>query len=315
MQRGVERLDTPSGKCSRRNRGERLMADFVILTDSTCDLLPEVAEKYDIRVAMLSVLLDGNVYKNYLDGRELSFKDLFDSMRNKKLPTTSAVNVTDFMELMEPDLQAGKDILYIGFSAIMSGTYNAGCVAAKELLEKYPERKILTVDTKCATLGEGLIAELCAIERDKGKTIEETYEFAIEHSKNIRHMFTVDDLFHLVRGGRATKATAIIGSMLGIKPLLNVNTEGKVDAYAKARGRKKAFKMIVEDAKQHVLDKDIPFYIAHGDDFEGAEVLAKLIRDEVGCTDVRIGYLGAVCGCHGGPDLVGAFYLGNGGRE
>lgn len=291
------------------------MSDFVILTDSTCDLPPEVAQKYDLRVANLSVILEDKVYKNYLDGRELSFKDLFDSMRNKKLPTTSAVNVADFIDIMEPDLKAGLDILYIGFASVMSGTYNAGCVAAAELLEKYPDRKIITIDSKCATSGEGLIAELCAIERDKGRTIEETAEFARKHIGNVRHMFTVDDLFHLMRGGRTTKSTAILGSMLGIKPILNVNAEGKVDAYSKVRGRKKAFKMIVEDAKAHVLDLDIPFYISHADDYEGAKELASMIEEEVGCRDVRIGWLGAVCGCHGGPGLVGAFYLGKDGRD
>ena len=149
------------------------MADFTILTDSTCDLPQEIADKYDIKVACLSVIIDGKQYKNYLDGRELSFPDLYNAMRNKKLPTTSAVNVTDFLEIMEPELKAGKDIIYIGFASVMSGTYSAGCVAANELLEKYPDRKIITIDTKCATAGEGLLVELCAIEREKGKSIEE----------------------------------------------------------------------------------------------------------------------------------------------
>ncbi len=291
------------------------MSEFIILTDSTCDLPPEVATKHNIRVVCLSVLLDGVYYKNYLDGRELSFPDLYESMRNKKLPTTSAVNVSEFMDIMESELEAGNDILYLGFSSTMSGTYNAGCVAATELREQYPDRKIVTVDTRCATTGEGLIVELCALEKEKGATIEEVAEFAKKHMMNVRHMFTVNDLFHLERGGRTTKATALIGSMLGIKPILNVNNEGKVDAYAKARGRRKAFKMIVDDVNAHILDKSLPFYISHGDDEIGARELAVLIEEQVGCTDIRIGYLGAVCGCHGGPDLVGAFYLGKDGRE
>ena len=291
------------------------MADFTILTDSTCDLPQEIADKYDIKVACLSVIIDGKQYKNYLDGRELSFPDLYNAMRNKKLPTTSAVNVTDFLEIMEPELKAGKDIIYIGFTSVMSGTYSAGCVAANELLEKYPDRKIITIDTKCATAGEGLLVELCAIEREKGKSIEECAEFVNKHLPNVRHMFTVNDLFHLVRGGRTTRGTALMGSLIGIKPILRVNDEGYVEAYLKLRGRKKAFKTIVEDAKAHILDKSIPFYIAHGDDMEGAEELAKMIKEEVGCTDVRITYLGAVCGCHGGPDLVGAFHLGKDGRD
>lgn len=286
------------------------MSDYIILTDSTCDLPPEVAEKYELRVANLSVLLDGKVYKNYLDGRELSFPDLYKSMREKKLPTTSAVNVSDFIEIMEPELKAGKDILYIGFSSTMSGTYNAGCVAAAELLETYTDRKILTVDSRCATSGEGLLAEMCAIEKNKGKSIEEVAQFAEDHKMNMRHMFTVDDLFHLMRGGRTTRSTAILGSMLGIKPFLTINKEGLVDACGKARGRKKAYKMVVDDIEANILDKDVPLYVAHGDNLEGAEELAAMIKERVGCTDVRITYLGAVCGCHGGPDLVGAFYYG-----
>ena len=136
------------------------MADFTILTDSTCDLPQEIADKYDIKVACLSVIIDGKQYKNYLDGRELSFPDLYNAMRNKKLPTTSAVNVTDFLEIMEPELKAGKDSIYIAFASVMSGTYSAGCVAANESLEKYPDRKIITIATKCETAGEGLLAEL-----------------------------------------------------------------------------------------------------------------------------------------------------------
>lgn len=290
------------------------MSDFVILTDSTCDLPQEIADKYDIRVACLSVLLNGNVYKNYLDGRELSFPELYRNMRVKNLPNTSAVNVQDFIDIMEPDLAAGKDILYIAFASALSGTYNSGCVAAQELLEKYPDRKIECIDTKCATAGEGLMVELCAMEKEKGKSFEEVVAYAKANLDNVRHMLTVDDLFHLVRGGRATASVAVFGSMLGIKPILNVNANGKVDAYAKVRGRKKAFKMIVEDVEKHVLDKSLPLYIAHGDDAEGAEDLAAQVR-AIGCTDVRITWLGAVCGCHGGPGLVGAFYLGKDGRD
>lgn len=286
------------------------MSNYIIMTDSTCDLPQEIADKHEIRVACLSVLLDDKVYKNYLDGRELSFKDLYASMRDKKLPTTSAVNVADFVELMEPELKVGNDILYIGFSSAMSGTYNSGCVAAAELLEKYTDRKIITIDSVCATAGEGLLVELCALEKEKGKSIEEVAAFAEDAKLHMRHVFTVDNLFHLMRGGRITKSTAILGSMLGIKPFLTVNMEGLVDACGKARGTKKAYKTVVEDIEKYIVDKDMPLYVAHGDNIEGAETLVAMIKETVGCTDVRITYLGAVCGCHGGPDLVGAFYYG-----
>ena len=270
------------------------MSDYIILTDSTCDLPQEIADKYDLRLVYLKVLIGDKEYRNYLDGRELSYHDFYQSMRDKNLPTTSAVNVAEFLEVMEPELQAGRDILYIAFSSPLSGTYNAGCVAAEELLEKYPERKIIAVDTLCATTGEGLLVEMCAMEKEKGKTIEEVAKFAEEHKMNMRHMFTVEDLFHLVRGG----------------PLLTVNRDGYVDAYGKARGRKKALKMLVDDVRDNIIDKDLPFYVSHGDNEEGAKELADMIREEIGCTDIRISYLGCVCGSHGGPDLVGVFYYG-----
>ena len=297
-------------KLTSIKKEEAGMADYVILTDSTCDLPAEVAERNDLLLVHLSVLLEGKVYTNYLDGRELSYEDFYGSMRNKKLPTTSAVNMADFLDTMEPVLEEGKDILYIGFSSTMSGTYNAGCAAARELLEKYPDRKILTVDSRCATTGEGLLVELCAMEKAKGKSIDEVAKFAEDNKMRIRHMFTVDDLFHLVRGGRTTRATAIIGSMLGIKPMLTVNIEGLVDAFDKTRGRKKAFKMIVEDVAENITDPSLPLYVSHGDDEKGAEELAAMIKERVGCTDIRISYLGVVCGCHGGPGLVGVFYYG-----
>ena len=286
------------------------MSDYIILTDSTCDLPQEIADKYDLRLVYLKVLIGDKEYRNYLDGRELSYHDFYQSMRDKNLPTTSAVNVAEFLEVMEPELQAGRDILYIAFSSPLSGTYNAGCVAAEELLEKYPERKIIAVDTLCATTGEGLLVEMCAMEKEKGKTIEEVAKFAEEHKMNMRHMFTVEDLFHLDRGGRTTKATALFGSIIGIRPLLTVNRDGYVDAYGKARGRKKALKMLVDDVRDNIIDKDLPFYVSHGDNEEGAKELADMIREEIGCTDIRISYLGCVCGSHGGPDLVGVFYYG-----
>lgn len=287
------------------------MSEYVILTDSTCDLPQKIAQDMELSVISLSVLLEEKSYKNYLDGRELSFQKFYDSMRNKQLPTTAAVNVYDFMEIMKPILAAGKDILYLGFSSAMSGTYSAGCVAAKELLQTFPDRKVVTVDSLAASLGEGLLVYLCALEKKKGKSIEEVKAFAEENKFHMCHMFTVDDLFHIMRGGRVTKTTAIFGSILGIKPILRVDDQGLMDTIGKARGRKNAIRNIVETVKNTITDPNLPVFIGHGDCEEEAQMVADMLRESVGVKDITINYIGVVCGSHSGPGILGIFYHGN----
>lgn len=286
------------------------MREYTILTDSTCDLTPEIVEKYNIKVSLLSVLLDGKVYRNYLDGREISNKQLYDSMRAKKLPTTSATNVEDFMEVMEPELKLGHDILYIGFSSTMSCTYNVGCTVAETLLEQYPEARILTIDSRAASLGLGLLVYLAALEKEKGKTIDEVAAFVEENKLNMCHAFTVDDLFHIMRGGRINKTGAIIGSILSIKPVLRVNDDGLMETSASVRGRKKAFRHLIESIGNNITDLDTPIFVGHGDDEEGAKAFAEELKAELHVTNVHISYIGAVCGCHAGVGLIGAFYHG-----
>lgn len=286
------------------------MNEYIILTDSTCDLPADIAEDLNLSVISLSVLIDDHNYKNYLDGRELSFQDFYDSMRNKKLPTTSAVNVFDFLELMEPILASGKDILYLGFSSAMSGTYSAGCVAAKELLQKYPNRKILTVDSLSASLGEGLFVYLCAMEKKKGNTIEQVQAFAEANKMHMCHLFTVDDLFHIKRGGRISASTAIFGSILGIKPILRVDDGGLMNTIGKARGRKGAMKELVDVVKKTITDPELPIFIGHGDCLNEAEQVAQMLKEQVGAKKVIINYIGVVCGSHSGPGILGIFYHG-----
>lgn len=286
------------------------MSEFVIVTDSTCDLPPYIADDFDIRVVRLHVLLDGKSYENYLDGRELSFPDMYAAMRNKKLPTTSQATYGGFEEAYEPILKEGKDILYIGFSSAMSGTYQAGCLCANDMKEKYPDRKILTVDSYAASTGEGLLVYLSALKKKEGKSLEEVYEYACENAMHMCHTFTVNDLMHIMRGGRASKGSAIIGTIIGIKPILKISEEGLIEAYDKIRGRKKAINEVIETYKNNVTDLDIPVFVSHGDCEEEAQEVARKLREEVGATNVIVNYLGAVCGCHGGPDLLAIFYHG-----
>jgi DegV family protein with EDD domain len=286
------------------------MRDYTIVTDSTCDLSPEMIERYNLKIATLSVLLDGKVYKNYPDEREITNKELYAAMRSKKLPTTSAVNPEDFEKIFRPELEAGRDILYVGFSSAMSCTYNSGCTVAAELREEFPEAKILTVDSLAATFSLGLLAIMAAMKKEKGATIEETAKYVEENVPNMAHAFTVDDLFHIMRGGRVSRSTAFIGSILSIKPILRVGNNGLIESAGKARGTKKAFQFLLEQIRDNLTDPTLPFFVGHGDNEETANEFAEMLKRELGLTDVHVCCLGPVCGCHGGPGLVGAFYHG-----
>ncbi|MBP5624228.1 MAG: DegV family protein [Lachnospiraceae bacterium] len=286
------------------------MRDYTIVTDSTCDLSPEMIERYNLKIATLSVLLDGKVYKNYPDEREITNKELYAAMRSKKLPTTSAVNPEDFEKIFRPELEAGRDILYVGFSSAMSCTYNSGCTVAAELREEFPEAKILTVDSLAATFSLGLLAIMAAMKKEEGATIEETAKYVEENVPNMAHAFTVDDLFHIMRGGRVSRSTAFIGSILSIKPILRVGNNGLIESAGKARGTKKAFQFLLEQIRDNLTDPTLPFFVGHGDNEATANEFAEMLKRELGLTDVHVCCLGPVCGCHGGPGLVGAFYHG-----
>lgn len=286
------------------------MRDYTIVTDSTCDLSPEMIERYNLKIATLSVLLDGKVYKNYPDEREITNKELYAAMRSKKLPTTSAVNPEDFEKIFRPELEAGRDILYVGFSSAMSCTYNSGCTVAAELREEFPEAKILTVDSLAATFSLGLLAVMAAMKKEEGATIEETAKYVEENVPNMAHAFTVDDLFHIMRGGRVSRSTAFIGSILSIKPILRVGNNGLIESAGKARGTKKAFQFLLDQIRENLTDPTLPFFVGHGDNEETANEFAEMLKRELGLTDVHVCCLGPVCGCHGGPGLVGAFYHG-----
>ena len=198
------------------------MRDYVILTDSCCDLSAEMAAELGVEVLPLSLQMGDRTYRNYLDGREIGFHEFYERVRSGELATTSAVNVGEFEEKMREILKTGKDILSISFSSALSTTYQSSVIAAEELKDEFPDAKILTVDSLCASLGQGLFVYLCAQEQKKGKTIDEVKTFAEETKGRVCHWFTVDDLNHLKRGGRINAATALFGTMLAIKPVMSV---------------------------------------------------------------------------------------------
>ena len=287
------------------------MSEYILFTDSCCDLPQSLADEMQLAIQPLTVYLDGKAYRNFLDEREISYKDFYEMLPNCKEAKTSAVNQHDFMVAMEPMLQAGKDILYLGFSSGLSGTYSASVMAAEELSAKYPERKIVTVDTLCASLGQGMLVYLAWLQKKAGKTIEEVRDYVESIKLNQCHWFTVNDLFHLKRGGRVSGATALIGSMLGIKPVMHVDNEGHLVATGKVRGRKASIKALVDEMKKLAIKpEEQVIFISHGNCPEEAEAMAETIRNELKVKDIIINSIGPVIGSHSGPGTMALFFLG-----
>ena len=285
--------------------------NFVILTDSSCDLPASMAAEMQIEVLPLTLDLDGECYKNYLDGREIDFHDFYERAKTAKSLKTSAVNQQQFMDIMEPLIAAGNDVLYLGFSSGLSGTYNASVLAATELNEKYPNNKIVTVDTLCASLGQGMFVYLCWKEKQAGKTIDEVAAYAEEIRPNLAHWFTVNDLMFLKRGGRVSAATAIVGSALAIKPVMHVDDEGHLIKVSTARGRKASIRALLAEMEKTGIDvTGQHIFISHGDCEDDANYLASMIREKFGVKDITINYVGPVIGAHSGPGTLALFFLG-----
>lgn len=287
------------------------MSDYVIMTDSSCDLPAKLAEEMELTVLPLYVDVDGQKYTNYLDEREISFAEIYAKLRTKCPAKTSAVNVNDFTEPMENLLRAGSDVLYIGFSSGLSGTFNAGAMAARDLAEKYPERKIYAVDSLCASMGQGLLIYLAWQQKRQGKSIDEVRDYVEQNKLHLCHWFTIDDLMFLKRGGRISGATAIVGSMLSIKPVMHVDNDGHLIKVDTARGRKASIKALADKAEQLGVDlSSQTVFISHGDCYDDAMYLANLMRSRFQVKDVVISYVGPVIGAHSGPGTIALFFLG-----
>ena len=288
------------------------MNDYIILTDSSCDLPEKTVKELDIAVVPLSVFIDEIKYTNYLDEREISFKKFYELLRKGKKATTCAANIADFEDKMKHFLSLGKDILYLGFSSMLSCTYSAGLTAANNLKEVYPNRKIYTVDTLCGSLGQGLLVYLASLEKQSGKTIEEVRNFAEDLKLKICHWFTVDSLQHLKNGGRISAATAMIGGMLNIKPILNMDNNGKLSAAGKIRGRKASIDELFNKVKlngSNISEQTI--FISHGDCDDEAKHLADNLKQQLKVKNILINYIGPVVGAHAGPGTLAVFFVGD----
>ena len=286
--------------------------EYVIMTDSSCDLPQELADQLGLEVLPLEVMADGKNYRNWLDGREIGFKEFYKLAREGKELKTSAVNTAAFEEKMEKLLEEGRDILYIGFSAGLSTTYNSGEAAARELREKYPDRKIYTVDTLAASLGQGMIIYYAAKKKEAGATIEEVRDFVENEKLHMCHWFTVDDLNYLKRGGRISAATAAVGTMLSIKPVMHMDNEGHLVAVGKARGRKAALCQLLDTMGElgEGLEGQTTF-ICHSDCMDDAQYVASQMKERFGVAQVNINWIGPVIGAHTGPGTIGIFFWGS----
>ncbi len=285
------------------------MPNYKIITDSACDLPQAMLQKLDLTVVSLHVILPGNSMPDTVeDGQIAAF---YANMRSGAIPKTSAVNPESWAQVIEPVLEAGQDALVLGFSSGLSTTYQSAVIAAQELQEKYPLRRIRVVDTLSAALGQGLLVWYTCKKRDEGLSLDELADWVDQNKLHLAHWFTVDDLVYLKRGGRVSAATAVLGTMLGIKPVLHVDDEGHLISMIKARGRKAALETLVNKMVElgDGLEQEMVF-ICHADCLEDAQKLKQLVFDRTNAKEVFIGNLGAVIGSHAGPGTLALFFLG-----
>lgn len=287
------------------------MREYVITTDNNADLPDRYYEEHGVGCTYLSYSMDG---KQYTHENFMPVEEFYARMRNGSLPTTAQVNPAEAKKLFEPYLKEGKDILHIAFSSGLSGTYNSCRIAAGELSEEYPDRRIVVLDSLAASLGQGLLVYLAQKKKEEGADMETVARWVEEHRKNIVHLFTVDDLNHLYRGGRVTKTAAVLGGMLNIKPVLHVDDEGKLIPIGKVRGRKKSLLELVS-----LMDKKIGSYrsscdtifISHGDCGEEAQYLAAKVKEKYQIKTEIINHVGATIGAHSGPGTMALFFVGD----
>ena len=285
------------------------MRDFVITTDGTVDLPKEWVEEHRVPTLRLAYTIDGETYP---DMEGLSKKEFFDRIRNGSLPTTSQVTPGQARELFESIIKEGKDIIHIGFSSGLSGSCGSEQIAAQQLSEEYPDARITVIDSLCACLGEGLLLYYVLKLQKEGKSYDEIVTWAEKNKLHVCHNVTVDDLNHLHRGGRISKATAILGTMVKIKPMIHVDNEGKLSVIGKERGRKKSLNRIVDVMEEQMKgwDNEIVM-ITHGDCEEDAQYVAGLIREKYGIDNILINDIGTVIGTHTGPGVIATFCMGN----
>lgn len=288
------------------------MSDYIIATDSTCDISEEMANELELTVIPLSVNMGDTTFKNHLDWRELSCDDFYGRLKAGATPSTNAINIGQYIDELEQVLIDGKDILILAFSSGLSTTYNSSTMAVSELEKKYPNRKIYSVDTLAASMGEGLLVWHAVNQKRQGKTIEQVRDWVEDNKLKLCHWFTVDDLHHLKRGGRVSAATAVVGTMLGIKPVLHVDNEGHLINMDKARGRQASLLKLLDCMAATAIEPEKQtVFISHSYCEKDAQWLADKIKERLGVKDIHINYIGPVIGSHTGIGTIALFFMGN----
>ena len=284
------------------------MNNYQIITDSGCDLPLEMRQQLDVNMVSLTLQFRGQELQDSVGEDIIS---LYEGLRAGEVASTAAVNPDTWQSAMEPALQEGKDVLVLAFSSGLSTTYQSAVIASQELTEKYPQRRIRVVDTRSASLGQGLLVWYACQKRDEGMTLDQLADWVEETKFQLCHWFTVDDLMYLKRGGRVSAATAIVGTMLGIKPVLHMDDEGHLINVGKVRGRKASIEALAEKVGQLGLPgQNKKVFICHGDCLEDAKRLEAILKEKYGVEEAFIGYTGAVIGSHSGPGTLALFFLG-----
>ena len=284
------------------------MRDFVIITETTADLPASYIEENNLVIVPLYYQIDETVYG---EENHMELKEFFDAMRNGAAPTTSASNPDTLRKRYLEIINSGKDILHLAFSSGLSCSYNNASFVANDILEEYPDVKITVIDTLCASMGQGLIVNSAVQMKKQGKSIDEIAEWIEAKKLNLCHQFTVDDLIYLYRGGRLKKSSAILGTIINIKPVLHVDNEGHLISKAKVRGRKASISAIVQKYGELVKKiKEGPVFICHGDCIEDVKFMQKLLKEKYDVEVDEIVNTGPVIGAHSGPGTLALFFVG-----
>ncbi len=284
------------------------MSEYIIVTDSSCDLREETLREWNVASIQLDVLVEGEDNRK---NNEIEPKEFFGKLRDGKTARTSAVNIAGFKEFFAPLLQQGKDVLYLGFSSGLSTTYQSAVIAATELAEEYPQNRVVPFDTLCASVGQGMFLSMALQKQNSGATIEEVCAYLEELRPRLAHWFTVDDLMFLKRGGRISGTVALVGTMLGIKPILHMDDEGHLVNITKVRGRAAAIEALADKYGETVFDRTAPVCICHGDCLEDAEKLASIMKEKYGVDILFTEFVGPVIGAHSGPGTLALFFVAN----
>ena len=287
------------------------MSDYIIITDSSCDLPDSLVKELELEVLPLSFIMDGKTYRNYPDNREMAPDEFYGRQKDGLMATTNAVNVGEATDALESVLKQEKDVLVLAFSSGLSTTYNSLQIAADDLAGQYPDRKVFVVDTLCASLGQGMFVYQAAQLRKAGKGIEEVRDWAEANKLNQCHWFTVNDLFFLKKGGRVSAATAVVGTMLQIKPVMHVDNEGHLIKVTTARGRKASLNALVDKVGELAEDPAAQtMFISNSDCLDEAQYVANEIKKRYGTKQIIINSIGPVIGAHTGPGCVALFFTG-----